>query len=521
MTDHREDAAARPRWWRRLSFQLRVTLIATLVAAIGLATAGFLLITGVSNSLLGTIDDAARERAQTLSAVVTRGAVPDPLPSSGADTSIAQVIAPDGHVIASSREFDAGEEALPRPVGGLSAGERIEDRVALAHGHFRILTLPVRTQGSTATIVIASPLSDYDQAVGRVTTAAVVGGPTLLLLLAVAVWTLVRYTLRVVDRIRGQLDAITAADLHRRVDVPPAQDDIRRLALTMNQMLSRLENAATTQRHFVSDAAHELRSPLAALRVQLEVSHHKAEVDRWQHDTLRMIHEVDRLARLVDDLLALSRLDENARPARRDLVDIDEIVLTEARNLRLTSSLAVHTREVCAGLVAGHPDLLTRVVRNLLDNARRHARTRVDLSLSTTGGRVELVVADDGHGIPPEYRDEVFRRFYRLDQARSRDAGGSGLGLAIVHDTVTAHHGLVYIEDNEPGARIVVWLPAAGSQRSTPTRPPPSDHPLGGRPERPGTRNNTSCSRHRKNDLSGRRCWRCAVSRAKRSPTGG
>ncbi|SBW26980.1 hypothetical protein FDG2_5112 [Candidatus Protofrankia californiensis] len=453
---------------------MRVTLAATLIAAVGLASAGSLLVTGVSNSLLGNIDDAARERAQTLSTVVTRGAVPDPLPSSGVDTSIAQVVASDGHVIASSREFDAGGAALAQPTEGPPAGEHIKDQTTVAHGHFRILTLPVRTEGSTVAIVIASPLSDYDQAVGRVTAAAVVGGPTLLVLLAIAVWTLVRYTLRVIDRIRGQLDAITSADLHHRVDVPPARDDIRSLVLTMNQMLDRLENAVTAQRRFVSDAAHELRSPLAALRVQLDVSHRRSEADRWQHEAPRMIHEVDRLTRLVDDLLALSHLDENARPGRRDLVDIDEIVLTEAQNLRLTSSLTVHTREVSAGLVAGHPDLLTRIVRNLLDNARRHARTRVDLSLSATDQRVELVVADDGQGIPPEYRKEVFRRFHRLDQARSRDTGGSGLGLAIVHDAVTAHHGNIHIEDNEPGARIIVWLPAAGSDSS----PPPSLLPL-------------------------------------------
>jgi signal transduction histidine kinase len=442
---------------------MRVTLIATLVAAAGLAAAGFLLVAGVHNSLLGSIDDAARERARTLSAAVSRGPVPDPLPSSGADTSIAQVVAPDGRVIASSREFDVGTTALAWPEHGQSTGERIEDRVAVARGQFRILVLPARTRGSDVTIVIASPLSDYDQAVSRVTAAALLGGPTLLLLLAVAVWTLVRYTLRVVDRIRGQLDTITSAGLHRRVDVPPAQDDIRRLVLTMNQMLTRLENAASTQRRFLSDAAHELRSPLAALRVQLDVSQRRSDLDRWQHEAPRLIHDVDRLARLVDDLLALSRLDEGVRPGRRDLVDLDEIVLTEARNLRLTSSLAIHAREVSAGLVAGDPDLLTRVVRNLLDNARRHARTRVDLSLSTTDGRVELVVADDGQGISPENREEVFRRFHRLDQARGRDAGGSGLGLAIVHDAVTAHRGTVHIEDNQPGARVVVWLPAAGS----------------------------------------------------------
>ncbi len=310
------------------------------------------------------------------------------------------------------------------------------------------------------TVAVQSPLDEVDETIRRLVAALAVGMPVLLGLLALTTYALVRFTLRTVERLRAQVAEVSGSDLHRRVDVPPARDEVRSLALTMNEVLTRLEDAAVAQRRFVADAAHELRSPLAALRAQLEVHQRSGDPSRWAASAPRMLADTERLGRLVDDLLALARLDESPRPRRREPVDLDEVVFEQVRQLRQTDTVPIRTGAVSAGLVDGDPALLTRVVRNLLDNAARHAATAVDVSLSSVDGQVELAVADDGPGIPAADRLRVFRRFERLDAARARDRGGSGLGLAIVHDAVAVHGGTVEVQDNMPGARMTVWLPA-------------------------------------------------------------
>jgi len=238
----------------------------------------------------------------------------------------------------------------------------------------------------------------------------------------------------------------------------------------MNALLQRLEAAAAAQRRFVADAAHELRSPLAALHAQLEVGLRQRDPGRFATRVPAMLDDTARLARLVDDLLALARLDEHSRPVRRELVDLDEIVFTQVGQLRHTARVPIRTAQVSAALVAGDFDLLSRMVRNLLDNAVRHATTQVDIAVTGVGDSVELVVADDGPGIPPQDAERVFHRFERLQDARDRDTGGSGLGLAIVHDVVRTSSGTVTVEQIRPGARLVVRLPAAQQPQSRAVR---------------------------------------------------
>lgn len=437
-----------------------MTLAATLVMAAGLAAAGALLVSSLHGNLIDSLDETAHSRVDNLAAMVRRGDTGGPLAASPADTTTAQIVGADGRVLASSPGLDADAPLAQPGPAGTGPADRIIAHMTIDDRDFRAATRTVDTPSGPVTIVVASPLTDIHQAEQRVTTAAALGGPVLLALLAAATWTLARYTLRTVERLRGQVAVITATDLHRRVDVPPARDDIQRLALTMNGMLARLEEASKAQRRFLADAAHELRSPLAALRTQLDVAHRTADPTHWHSRAPRMISDADRLAALVEGLLILARLDENPRPTRREPIDLDEIVLTHAALLRAEGPPTIDTRAVSAGLVAGDATLLTRVVRNLLENALRHARTRVEVRLTTDDGRVELVVADDGPGIPQAARQRVFDRFHRLDPSRGRDAGGSGLGLAIVRDAVTAHDGTVHIGDNHPGARLIVWLPA-------------------------------------------------------------
>jgi signal transduction histidine kinase len=225
-------------------------------------------------------------------------------------------------------------------------------------------------------------------------------------------------------------------------------------------MLARLEDATDRQHRFVADASHELRSPLTGMRTQLEVDLEHPELADWQATEQDVLTDTIRMQRLVDDLLAIAIADASSLDAaHREPVDLDEIVLAEARRLHTThTALTIDTHGVSGAQVEGNPDQLLRVVRNLLDNAGHHARSRVVVSLSESNTDVTLRVVDDGPGIPDADRERVFERFARLDDARGRDGGGAGLGLAIVHDVVVAHGGSVEVE-NAPGAAFTVVLP--------------------------------------------------------------
>ena len=251
--------------------------------------------------------------------------------------------------------------------------------------------------------------------------------------------------------------------MHRRVPVPNTDDEVARLARTMNGMLDRLERASSRQRAFVSDASHELRSPVSTIRAELEVASADADHADWPGVAQRTLGETERLSRLVDDLLALARLDEAQGPPTRNPVDLDDLILEEG--LR-THRVPVRTTGVSAGRVAGDARQLTQVVRNLVDNAQRHAATQVAISLQREGDELILVVDDDGPGIPDSEREHIFDRFTRLDEARGRADGGAGLGLAVVRRVVEHHGGTVFVVDSDTasgglgGARFVVRLPA-------------------------------------------------------------
>jgi len=278
----------------------------------------------------------------------------------------------------------------------------------------------------------------------------VVGGTT---------WVVSGRALQPVEAIRQEVEAIGAEDLHRRVPAPDTADEIGRLARTMNAMLVRLDDATERQRRFVADASHELRSPLTGIRARLEVDLAYPEGADWRATERDVLEDAVRLQHLVDDLLALAASDAAAsdRSARAP-VDLDEIVLSEARRLRSRSEHRIDTAGVSGAQLQGAPDALARAVRNLLDNAARHARSTVTITLRESATAVTLTVTDDGPGIPPEERARIFERFARLDDGRARDVGGTGLGLAITHDIVVSHGGTIEV-DNAPGARFTVSFP--------------------------------------------------------------
>jgi signal transduction histidine kinase len=266
---------------------------------------------------------------------------------------------------------------------------------------------------------------------------------------------------------RGAAELSAAGLARSRLPVPAAADEIRTLATTLNTMLDRLDSATAKQRRFVGDAAHELRSPIASLRLQLEVAQRldaDGAVRELADDALL---DVDRLSKLIDDLLLLARTDERGPAQARQPVRLDELVAAVITGYG-ESRVEVRLGQVLPAVVLGDAAGLHRVLVNLIDNAVRYAGSLVTVSVSALAGetgRVCLSVADDGPGVPAGEREQVFDRFYRLEDARSRAEGGTGLGLSIVREIVTAHGGTVQLRDNDPGLFVDVLLPLAGDRQ--------------------------------------------------------
>jgi signal transduction histidine kinase len=315
----------------------------------------------------------------------------------------------------------------------------------------------VGTPTGDFTVAVANPLSDLEQSLDTLEGILWIATPTLAAMVGIAVWLLVGRALRPVEAMRREVDDISATTLDRRIAVPDTDDEIARLARTMNTMLDRLEAASQAQLRFVSDASHELRSPVSSIRTELEVARRTDGTD-WDAVSERVLREDERLAELIDDLLTLARLDEGAT-ARREPVDLDDLVLEEAAR---TSRVPVRADAVTAARVEGDPRQLARMLRNLVDNATRHARSEVRPVLQCDDGVVVLDVHDDGSGVPPDDRERVFDRFTRLEPSRDRDLGGTGLGLTVVRAVAEAHGGTVHVDDSPlGGARFAVRLPAA------------------------------------------------------------
>ena len=292
-------------------------------------------------------------------------------------------------------------------------------------------------------------------------------------------------SLRPVDRMRCELEEITAADLGRRIAVPTSGDELEALGTSFNRTIDRLQHGVDAQRRFTSDAAHELRSPLAGLRAVLEVG--QRQPDRSADSVATAIAQVDRASRLVDDLLVLARRDGEQTQRDRRPVDLDDLVAGEVREAAARHPDVAFDRRGVApvqAMVIGPS--VARVVRNLVDNAAAHARQAVRVRLvpigsenceggeATDGGGGSrdggghpgwvLTVDDDGAGVPPDARERIFERFARIDDSRSRDTGGTGLGLAIVRELVAEHGGTVHVGDSDlGGASFLVRVPPVAS----------------------------------------------------------
>ncbi|MGN6409697.1 MAG: sensor histidine kinase [Curtobacterium sp.] len=403
--------------------------------------------------------DGVRTAAESgLEQASARGEADGAAVVSGYEDVLVQVVSDDGSVLAHGD--DADPPALPTA-----------DESRWTHDGERWLLVADEVDlpgGGDATLVYGVSLDQADAAVGAAVALLAVGVPVLVVVMGAVTWVVTGRSLRPVERMRTEVETIRAARPDARVAVPDTGDEIARLATTMNTMLDRLDRSAAGQRRFVSDASHELRSPIATIRQHAEVA--AAHPDRADVVELSEVvrSEALRLQDLVNGLFELSRLDEGDVGVRRP-VDLDDLALdavARARGLleaEPPGSVRVDGSGIGPARVLGDERLLAAVVRNLVDNAVRHAAAPVVVALVEQDGCAVLTVDDDGAGIPAADRDRVFERLVRLDDARSRDAGGAGLGLAIVRDAVRAHGGDVVVTDSSlGGARFAVRIALGG-----------------------------------------------------------
>ncbi len=453
------------RYWARQSLRARLTLLGTALFSIAVATGAVLVVFLQRYALVRVLDSSALKSAVDVG-VQVRGnpALQQVLPTTGGVTEV-QVLDQRNTVVAASPGANAD-----RSVSVLDPGQLAQARA----GHRFDITgpnngVPLRVLGRPAgklTVVVLTDLSRVNDSVRVLTRAALIGAPIAVLLMGLSTYFVVALTLRSVAALRHGAADITAAGLAgQRLPVPTAQDEIRRLALTLNQMLDRIEGATSRQRTFVGDAAHELRSPLASLRVQLEVAQRIGPDNDWPELIDDVLIDVGRLDRLVEDLLAMARQDETGGDtSRREPVPLADLATSIASNYD-NARVPVVVETPTDVTVSGDPDALRRVVINLIDNAQRYARTEVEVCVDTDGpGTGRLTVTDDGPGLPEQERERVFDRFYRVETSRSRDSGGTGLGLPIVREVVRAHAGTVELRarpDGLDGLQAVVLLPLA------------------------------------------------------------
>ncbi len=440
----------------RATLRVRVTIVAMVVVAAALAAASAALLITLRWTMLANLDDSVEARVGDLSALYDTDRLPATLEVDR--DAFAQVIDPSGAVVAASRNARANPMLDPAD----QQGEFSAELPSVARDPVRVLVAATDDGGW---IVAGAGLGDISRVLRSAGTYLLVAAPLLTALVGGLVWIVMGRSLRAVEAIRAEVADIGGGDVHRRVPEPETQDEIGQLAATMNDMLDRLETSHEAQARFVCDASHELRTPIAVMRHQLEVALREAGDHPLRGTLTEVLDEDLRLQRLVEDLLVVARRDNtDTDDGRHTLVDLDDIVLDQTARLAAAHpDHRIDTRGISAGQVRGRSDDYLRIVRNLLDNALRHAQTTVAIHLNATDDNVVLHVDDDGKGVPPNQRERIFERFTRLDESRSRESGGSGLGLAIVADLVARYDGTVSITEapSLKGARFTVSFPDA------------------------------------------------------------
>jgi signal transduction histidine kinase len=445
--------------WRSWSLQRRVLVVTAAVSTVVLVLGLTAFALTLDRILYSSAQDAARVQADQVVGVVSKGELPaeDALREIPGQGSILQVLDSRGRVVAASEVAQRAPITKLRPAPGTVAVDQVTGIPGETGEPHAIVAQGVRDpSGAEFVVVVGAPLEVATSTVQTATGLLAVGSTALLVLLLGLIWRILREAMQPVERIRSEVARITQVRSRGHLTVPPSGDEIARLAETMNLMLDRLEQADATTRRFVSDASHELRSPLATIIAAIEVAARTPTPDPARDEVIAS--EALRMQRLVDDLLTLAKADDGL-PLSRQEVDVDDLVDVEVRRLRATVEFPV-TASIAAARVTGDATRLSQAIRNLVDNAARHTTGGVHLGVGVDTGAVVVTVDNDGPPVPGPERERVFDRFARLEEARDRDRGGSGLGLAIVRTVVEAHGGTVRAGVSPTGqCRFEIRLP--------------------------------------------------------------
>ena len=450
---------------RRLPIRARLTLAFAAAMALVLAATGAFVYLRMRSELNQTVDQGLRSRVADVTALA-RDSDPgviesrrSPLTEQG--ESVAQVLTAGAAVFDATPRLRSHplltRRELPAALRGRIVVER--DHVLGLDGKARLLAGPVHNEGSPLVAVVGASLDDRDEALGRLLLALVIGGPVALALASLAGYGVAAAALRPVEAMRREAAEVSITEPGRRLPVPPAADELGRLAETLNEMLSRQESAFARERTFVSDASHELRSPLSVLRTELEFALRRGRTEEELKAALRSAaEETDRLTQLAEDLLVLARSDQGELTLRTEEVAASELLARAGERYASRASGSGRAIRVEPDgelrVVADRPRL-GQALANLVENALRHGRGDVLLAAEEQNGAVELHVRDEGGGFPASFLPSAFERFTRADPARSR--GGAGLGLAIVTAIASAHGGEAAAR-NRPEGGADAWI---------------------------------------------------------------
>lgn len=435
------------------SVRARITCVTTIVFALALGLAATLLVRTVRESTKNHIRQDNTRFLDQLGTTIAGGGVQGSLPSPPPDVRYF-VYDPSGKLI-------AGSDTRSGQIADSGTGPATSS-VPPKGGDAVVVIQQATSPQGPVTLVAASPLDQVRHSIDALVRILWFALPALVAAVGVIAWFLVGRALKPVDSIRRKVEEISHTTLDRRLETPRRTDEIARLAHTMNDMLDRLETSSIRQRQFVSDASHELRSPITTIRAAVEVALRYPDRADWATVGTRVLTEDSRLDQIVTELLELARAEERVTASVDRAVELSDLLLSEAERVRIDGRIDVDTANVSAGQVRGNATQLQRMIGNLLGNAARHASSRVEVALHDGDTRVDLVVDDDGPGVPVADRDRIFDRFVRLDESREHDGAGIGLGLAMVQAIVSRHGGTVCVRDSHlGGASFVVSLPSA------------------------------------------------------------
>jgi two-component system, OmpR family, sensor kinase len=447
----------------RVPIRIRVTLAFAVVMVLVLAGLGLFVYLRQEHELNETIDQGLESRADDLAALVARSGrgLRDPTRQLDAEESFAQVLTPSAGIADTTPQLAGdpvlSESELAEAEGGATFFDR--ESVPGLEGEGRLLARPTDVGERALIVVVGASTDDRDEALGSLLTLLLIGGPIALLLASLAGYWMAGLALRPVDAMRGRAARISAAEPEARLPLPASDDELRRLGVTLNQMLGRLEAALRRERAFVDDASHELRTPLAMHKTELELALRYAKTPEAMRAAIASgIEEVDRLIALAEDLLVLARSEQGKLAIELRPVGISD-VLTDLRErfaIRVAEADRSLVVEPADGLrVEGDRVRIEQALANLVENALQHGGGEIGVRVAEADGAVELHVEDRGQGFPPQFLDRAFERFSRADPART--GGGTGLGLAIVDAIARAHRGSAGAR-NLDGGGADVWI---------------------------------------------------------------